>query len=290
MSKPYAGTPAAKLIADHVHYLKHRKTQSDIAVESGFRNSNFVSMLKSGANNVPICRAPGLARALEVDPALLMRLSLEQSIGPAAAKAVLSVFRTPVSKNELLWLNEIRDSSDHNDPHMTAKGRATIRGISENARGYFHVTSHPASIGKWEDLTANERDWIVFIWIISCGQDPAVNPDRVRRLRTLQMIRTCDRAKWSPEIRARAMRAGKLWLAVAGGTTGTEGPPNPQLCKSGKRATWALPMTIDSNRDPAMDSVRSSHSSGRDSPGSPHPFSGTLIWSSSFLSHQAADI
>lgn len=128
MSHPFAGTAAAKLIADRVGYLKHRKTQSDIAAESGFRNSNFVSMLKNGSNKVPIDRVPDLARALEVDPALLMRLSLEQSIGPAAAKAVLSVFRTPVSENELQWLTEIRDASEQNDPHMTAKGRAAIRG------------------------------------------------------------------------------------------------------------------------------------------------------------------
>src|SRR5690606_24280839 len=106
----------------------HRKTQGEIAAEAGFQNPNFVSMLKNGANKVPIDRVPDLARALEVDPALLLRLSLEQSIGPAAAKAVLSVFRTPVSENEHHWLSEIRDASDHLDPHMTAKGRAAIRG------------------------------------------------------------------------------------------------------------------------------------------------------------------
>lgn len=128
MAHPYADSAAARLIVDRVRDLKHSKTQGEIAVEAGFQNSNFLTMLKSGKNKIPLDRVPDLARALEVDPALLMRLSLEQSIGPAAAAAVVSVFGTPVTQNELHWLNEIRDASDHKDPHMTAKGRAAIRG------------------------------------------------------------------------------------------------------------------------------------------------------------------
>ncbi|RMC34394.1 XRE family transcriptional regulator [Paracoccus alkanivorans] len=128
MSKPYAGTSAAKLIADHVRDLKHCKTQDEIAAEAGFRNANLLTMLKSGKNEVPLDRVPDLARALEVDPAHLMRSSLEQWIGSAAAAAVVSVFGTPITKNELQWINEIRDASDHKDPHITGKGRAAIRG------------------------------------------------------------------------------------------------------------------------------------------------------------------
>lgn len=70
---------------------------------------------------------PDLARALEVDPALQMRLSLDQSIGLGAAKTVPSVFRTPVSKNEIQWLNENRNASDQNEPDMIAKGRAAFQ-------------------------------------------------------------------------------------------------------------------------------------------------------------------
>lgn len=51
--------------------------------------------------------------------------------------------------------------------------------------GMFILPAHPASISTWEDLTPNERDWIEFVRIISCGRDPAVSPERVRGLRVL---------------------------------------------------------------------------------------------------------
>ena len=45
----------------------------------------------------------------------------------------------------------------------------------------FTLPTAPA--GSWEDLTANERAWIEFIRIISCGSDPRVTPARIRALR-----------------------------------------------------------------------------------------------------------
>ena len=77
MTHPYANTPATRLIIDRVRDLSHRKSQAEIAAEAGFVNANFVSLLKSGKNKVPLDRVPALARALEVDPAYLMRLALD---------------------------------------------------------------------------------------------------------------------------------------------------------------------------------------------------------------------
>ncbi|WP_106691983.1 hypothetical protein [Paracoccus methylarcula] len=51
--------------------------------------------------------------------------------------------------------------------------------------GMFMLPAHPASISTWGELTANERDWIEFIRVISGGRDPAVTPERVRRLTDL---------------------------------------------------------------------------------------------------------
>ena len=44
----------------------HPKTQNAIARDAGFVNANMLSLLKSGANKVPLYRVPALARALEV--------------------------------------------------------------------------------------------------------------------------------------------------------------------------------------------------------------------------------
>lgn len=73
---------------------------------------------------------PLLAKALEVDPALLMRLTLEQAVGATAAKAIIDIFGSPVTENERGWLAEIRDASDSSDPRLTARSRTALRGIS----------------------------------------------------------------------------------------------------------------------------------------------------------------
>ena len=46
-------------------------------------------------------------------------------------------------------------------------------------------TLHTAPSGSWEELTPNERAWVEFIRIISCGSDPQVTPARIRALREL---------------------------------------------------------------------------------------------------------
>ncbi|MBB4209346.1 hypothetical protein LY39_03375 [Roseinatronobacter bogoriensis subsp. barguzinensis] len=40
-------------------------------------------------------------------------------------------------------------------------------------------------VGPWDQLTRNERAWIEFIRVISCGSDPKITPARVRALREL---------------------------------------------------------------------------------------------------------
>ncbi|NYS26791.1 XRE family transcriptional regulator [Rhodobacteraceae bacterium 2376] len=126
---PFENTPTAKLIADRVRDLSHRKTQAEIASEAGFANANLMTFLKNGRNKVPLDRVPSLAKALEVDPAMLMRLALEQAVGATAAQAITEIFGTPVTENERGWLAEIRDASDNSDPRLTGRSRTALRGI-----------------------------------------------------------------------------------------------------------------------------------------------------------------
>lgn len=127
MTKPFENSAATLLLRERIRDLQSQKTQSQMAKEANFPNANFISILKSGGPKILLDRVPDLARAIEVDPALLMRLSLEQSIGAASAAAVLSVFGTPITAKELVWLTEIRDASGHSDPSLTTKARTTIR-------------------------------------------------------------------------------------------------------------------------------------------------------------------
>lgn len=129
MTNPYANTATARLIADRIRDLSHRKTQAEIASEAGFGNANMMTFLKNGRNKVPLDRVPSLAKALEVDPAYLMRLALDQAVGATAAKAITEIFGTPATENERGWLTELRDASENTDPRLTARSRTTLRGI-----------------------------------------------------------------------------------------------------------------------------------------------------------------
>ncbi len=129
MTNPFQNTATAKLIADRIRDLSHSKTQAEIASEAGFANANMMSFLKNGRNKVPLDRVPSLAKALEVDPAYLMRLALDQAVGATAAKAITEIFGSPTTENERGWLTELRDASDNSDPRLTARSRAVLRGI-----------------------------------------------------------------------------------------------------------------------------------------------------------------
>lgn len=129
MTNPYQNTSTARLIADRIRDLAHKKTQAEIASEAGFPNANMMTFLKNGRNKVPLDRVPSLAKALEVDPAYLMRLALDQAVGVTAAKAITDIFGTPATENERGWLQELRDASDNSDPRITARSRAALRGV-----------------------------------------------------------------------------------------------------------------------------------------------------------------
>ena len=127
--KPYADTRLAKFVETRLLELKHKKTQAEIAEEAGFVNPNMVTMIKKGATKLPSDRVPALAKALESDPALLLRLALEQSEGSTAATAIYEIIGQPITKNEMAWINEIREASGDTDPRLTSRAGAAIRGV-----------------------------------------------------------------------------------------------------------------------------------------------------------------
>lgn len=129
INKPYSDTRLPRFIHRRVLEIKHLKSQADIAAEAGFVNPNMMSMIKSGSTRLPIDRVPALAKALEVDPRRLLQLAIEQWAGVTAARTFNEIFGTIVTRNEIVWLNEIRDSSENIDPTMTSRARSAIRGI-----------------------------------------------------------------------------------------------------------------------------------------------------------------
>ncbi len=126
---PYGNTPLAHFLDRQILKLRPRKSQRDIALEAGFRNPNFLSMLKGGTSKLALDRVPALAAALEVDPRLLLRLALEQEGLETTKNAIDQILGEIVSENEMDWLREIRVSSGHSDPRLTSRSRAALRAI-----------------------------------------------------------------------------------------------------------------------------------------------------------------
>jgi transcriptional regulator with XRE-family HTH domain len=127
--KPFEDTRLAQYVERRILELKPRKTQSEIAAQAGFINPNVITMIKQGKTKAALDRIPALARALECDPAFLMRLALEQAVGQTAAAAVTEIFGTPVTANERGWIEAIREASDNGDPRLTSRAQAAINAI-----------------------------------------------------------------------------------------------------------------------------------------------------------------
>lgn len=125
--KPYENTRLAKFLDAWLLELKNKKTQAEIAEEAGFVNQNMITMLKKGSTKLPIDRVPALA--LDSDPALLLRLALEQSEGSTAAAAICEIIGQPITKNEMAWIIELREASGDTDPCLTSRAASAVRGI-----------------------------------------------------------------------------------------------------------------------------------------------------------------
>lgn len=128
-AKPHANTDLAKFIEKRVLELRPHKSQATIASEAGFVNPNMLTMIKSGTSKLPLDRVPALARALECDPKRLFKMALEQAGAETTLTAIEEIFGTIVSRNEVAWLEEIRDASGGTDPSLTARSRTAIRAI-----------------------------------------------------------------------------------------------------------------------------------------------------------------
>jgi transcriptional regulator with XRE-family HTH domain len=127
--KPHENSRLAKFLDTRLLELKHKKTQAEIAEEAGFINPNMLTMIKQGASKLPLARVPALAKALDTDPALLLRLALEQAEGSTAAGAIYEIIGEPITANEMTWIREIREASGDTDPRLTSRAKTAIRTV-----------------------------------------------------------------------------------------------------------------------------------------------------------------
>lgn len=66
----------ADFIANQIQAIG--KSQIKISEEAGFDKPNIITMMKQGKTKVPLEKIPALARALEVEPFILVRMCFKE--------------------------------------------------------------------------------------------------------------------------------------------------------------------------------------------------------------------
>lgn len=104
---PPAATPSriAQFVSRRIYELSSRRSQSEIATAAGLASANFLSMIKDGKAKLPMDRVIGLADALEVDPAELARLALEQHFEGPTLELILKLSDTKGPRLDPLDVN-----------------------------------------------------------------------------------------------------------------------------------------------------------------------------------------
>jgi transcriptional regulator with XRE-family HTH domain len=114
---PFADSRIAGYLTKQIDALLGRKSQRQIAQEIGYDKPNMISMFKRGEARVPLDKIPLLAKSLNVDPAFLFRLGMEQYWQDL--RVVNEVFGTVVSRSEAEIITAIREIVGDADPKFT---------------------------------------------------------------------------------------------------------------------------------------------------------------------------
>lgn len=115
----------AEFLADRIASID--KTQIQIAEECGFEHPNIISMLKNGQTKLPINRVYSLAKALEVEPAYLLRIAMMEYM-QEEWECIEDIMQSSLlTANELEILRAFRESTgDSNACAVVVDTRSSI--------------------------------------------------------------------------------------------------------------------------------------------------------------------
>jgi transcriptional regulator with XRE-family HTH domain len=116
MSKHYSFH--APTVAEYLdrQISKSRKSQIEIARVCGFETPNMITMLKQGRTKLPLAKVGPMARALEVDPAYLLRLALREYLPETYAAIETVMSPALLTENEMGIINAFRRLTLFSDP------------------------------------------------------------------------------------------------------------------------------------------------------------------------------
>jgi transcriptional regulator with XRE-family HTH domain len=105
------------------------KTQREIALECGYEKPNIMTMFKSGQTKVPLNKVALLAKALNIDPAYMLKLVLTE-YSPETWEAIEGIVGEAklVSQPELELVKFIRAQSGNVIPDISIKENRDLIG------------------------------------------------------------------------------------------------------------------------------------------------------------------
>lgn len=117
----------ADFLADRIAAVD--KTQREIAQECGFDNPNIITMFKNGQTKLPINRIAPLAKALDVDPAHLLRLVMLEYM-PDLWESIENIMQSTVlTANELELVRAFREVTGENNAQAVVIDRSAVIAI-----------------------------------------------------------------------------------------------------------------------------------------------------------------
>lgn len=127
MHKPVTPITIAEFIADRLATID--KTQREVAEACGFETSNVISMFKKGQMKVPLDRVGPLAKALETDPAHLLRLAMQEYF-PETWNSIEEILHSTIlSANELELVRKFRQVTGDSDAQAMVVDRDAVLAI-----------------------------------------------------------------------------------------------------------------------------------------------------------------
>lgn len=110
-------TKTGVTVAEYVSHMvsKCNKSQRDIAVECGFESPNIIAMIKNGSTKVPLNRIGLLAKAIDADPAHLLRLAMSEYM-PDTWCSIEAIMGEFMSAHEKFLVQQFRAETRHFDP------------------------------------------------------------------------------------------------------------------------------------------------------------------------------
>lgn len=127
MPKPFTPVTVAEFIADRLATID--KTQREVAEECGFETPNIITMFKQGKTKVPLDRIGALAKALDVDPAHLLRLAMQEYMPDTWSSIEEILHSTILSANELELVRKYRQVTGDSDAQAMVVDRDAVLAI-----------------------------------------------------------------------------------------------------------------------------------------------------------------